>query len=88
MSAPSNGSAAAYWKATLRLLVICLGLWALFGFVLSIFIAEPLNSIRIFGFKLGFWFAQQGAIFAFVLLIFAYARRMNQLDREHDVHED
>ncbi|MFZ5843045.1 MAG: DUF4212 domain-containing protein [Pseudomonadota bacterium] len=85
---PSNGAAAAYWKGTLRLLLISLSIWALFGFVLSIFLVEPLNSIQIFGFKLGFWFAQQGAIFAFVILIFAYARRMNTLERKHDVHED
>jgi putative solute:sodium symporter small subunit len=49
---------------------------------------EQLNTIRIGGFKLGFWFAQQGSIYIFVLLIFFYAWRMNRIDREHDVHED
>lgn len=88
MSTPSNGSAQAYWAANKKLLAFCLGIWAFFGFVLSIFFAEPLNEIQFFGFKLGFWFAQQGAIYIFVLLIFFYARRMNQLDRQHDVHED
>jgi putative solute:sodium symporter small subunit len=49
---------------------------------------EPLNRIQIFGFYLGFWFAQQGSILCFVVLIFYYAWRMNRLDREHGVEED
>lgn len=88
MSTPSNGSAQAYWTANKKLLALCLATWAIFGFVLSIFFAESLNEIQFFGFKFGFWFAQQGAIYVFVLLIFFYAHRMNQLDRQHDVHED
>ena len=88
MSSSSNGSAKAYWAANKRVLALCLCLWAIFGFVLSIFFADPLNQIEFFGFKLGFWFAQQGAIYVFVALIFYYAKRMNYLDRHHDVHED
>jgi putative solute:sodium symporter small subunit len=49
---------------------------------------EPLNSIQIGGYKLGFWFAQQGSIYVFIALIFYYAKRMGKLDKEHDVHED
>ena len=48
---------------------------------------EPLNHIRIGGFKLGFWFAQQGSMYVFVILIFVYVRLMNRLDRAHDVDE-
>ena len=59
-------------------------------YVFGILLAEPLNAIRIpgTGFKLGFWFAQQGSIYVFVVLIFVYVRKMNRLDREFGVHED
>ena len=57
-----------------------------FGF--GVLLVEQLNAIRVGGFKLGFWFAQQGSIYVFVLLIFFYAWRMNRIDREFDVHED
>lgn len=77
-----------YWSATIRLLALCLSIWAIAGFLLSIVLADTLNRFQFFGFKLGFWMAQQGAIYLFVLLIFYYAWRMNKLDREHDVHED
>lgn len=78
----------AYWKANLRLMVICLVIWFVASFGFGILLVEPLNSIQIFGYKLGFWFAQQGSIFIFLGLIFFYAYRMNKLDREFDVHED
>ncbi|PWG74235.1 DUF4212 domain-containing protein, partial [Enterococcus hirae] len=54
----------------------------------GIVLVEPLNSIKIGGYKLGFWFAQQGSIYTFVALICFYANRMGKLDKEHDVHED
>ena len=54
----------------------------------GILLVEPLNSIPFFGFKLGFWWAQQGSIYVFLILIAVYATMMNKLDREHDVHED
>jgi putative solute:sodium symporter small subunit len=57
-----------------------------FGF--GILLAEPLNNFRIGGYKLGFWFAQQGSIYVFVALIFFYVWRMNRMDREFDVHEE
>lgn len=88
MSQRDDSSGQAYWRANLRVLFICLSIWAVFGFGASILFAGPLNHIQFFGFKLGFWFAQQGAIFVFTLLIFYYTWRMNRLDREHDVHED
>lgn len=78
----------AYWKANIRILVGCLTVWFIVSFGCGILLVEPLNSIQIGGFKLGFWFAQQGSIFFFLALIFFYAWRMNKLDREYDVHED
>ena len=83
-----NEKAAAYWKANLRLLVICLSIWFVVGYVLSILLVGPLNHISLGGYPLGFWFAQQGSIYTFVALIFFYASRMNKLDRQFDVHED
>ncbi|MFN4264028.1 MAG: DUF4212 domain-containing protein [Thioalkalivibrionaceae bacterium] len=78
----------AYWAANLRLLVICLSIWFFVAFVLGILAAPMLNSIMLWGYPLGFWFAQQGSIYTFIVLIFFYAWRMNRLDREFDVHED
>ena len=80
--------AAAYWKANLRLVIFCLAIWALVSYVFGIILVEPLNAIRLGGYKLGFWFAQQGSIYVFVVLIFFYASRMNKLDRKFNVHED
>jgi putative solute:sodium symporter small subunit len=79
---------AEYWKANLRILVGCLIVWFVVSYVFGIIIAEPLNAISIGGYKLGFWFAQQGSIYTFLVLIFFYVWRMNKLDREFDVHED
>ncbi len=79
---------AAYWKANLKLLVILLVIWFFVSFVLGIILAQPLNSIHLGGYPLGFWFAQQGSIYAFVALIFVYAHRMNKLDKQFDVDEE
>jgi len=76
-----------YWSKNIRYLFILLSVWFFVSFVLGIFLAEPLNSIRIGGFKLGFWFAQQGSIYAFVAIIFVYINWMNKLDKEYDVDE-
>ena len=78
----------AYWRANVRLQFSLLAVWAVVGYVLAIFLAEPLNEIVIGGFPLGFWFAQQGSIVVFVALIFIYARRMDRIDEEFDVHEE
>jgi len=77
-----------YWKANLRLVGLCLVIWFVVSYLFGIILVEPLNTIRIGGYKLGFWFAQQGSIYAFVALIFFYAHRVGKLDREHGVHED
>lgn len=78
----------AYWQANLRLMCGCLAVWFIVSFGLGIFFVEPMNAIQLGGYKLGFWFAQQGSIYTFVFLIFFYASRMNKLDREHNVHEE
>jgi len=80
-------SLAAYWKKNLSYMVILLTIWAVVSYGCGILFAEQLNAIRIGGFPLGFWFAQQGAIYVFVVLIFVYYRLMQKLDREYDVHE-
>jgi putative solute:sodium symporter small subunit len=87
MSAPTH-DAIGYWKANLSLMTICLVIWFVVSYGFGILLVEPLNAISLGGYKLGFWFAQQGSIYTFVVLIFFYAWRMNRLDREFDVHED
>ena len=76
-----------YWSANLRLVAICLAIWFVVSFLFGIILVEPLNKIQLGGYKLGFWFAQQGSIYVFVALIFFYAWRMGKLDREHGVEE-
>ncbi|NBC06531.1 MAG: DUF4212 domain-containing protein [Bacteroidetes bacterium] len=72
-----------YWRENLTYLAILLAIWFLVSYVFGIFLVEPLNEIRIGGAKLGFWFAQQGSIYVFVLLIFAYVYLMNKLDKKY-----
>ena len=84
----TDKSPQAYWKANLRLMVVLLVIWFVVSFGFGIILAEPLNAIRVGGVGLGFWFAQQGSMYVFVVLIFVYVWRMNRLDREFDVHED
>lgn len=78
----------AYWKANLKLVAGCLSVWFVVSYLFGIILVDQLNTISIGGYKLGFWFAQQGSIYVFVILIFFYAYRMNRLDRQFDVHED
>lgn len=77
-----------YWKENLKLLGILLAIWFIVSFGCGILFVEPLNAIRLGGFKLGFWFAQQGSIYAFILLIFVYVYRMNKLEKKYDVDEE
>jgi putative solute:sodium symporter small subunit len=83
----SNKSPEQYWKRNIRLVLILMAIWATVSFGFGIVLAEPLNAIKIGGFKLGFWFAQQGSIYVFVLIIFYYVWKMNQLDKEFNVDE-
>lgn len=79
----------AYWARNLRYLLVLLSLWFAGSFGAGILLARTLDRVRIpgTGFPLGFWFAQQGSIYVFVILIFVYARRMARLDREFGVDE-
>lgn len=79
---------AAYWQANIRLVIGCLIVWFIVSYGCGILFADALNGIRLGGYKLGFWFAQQGSIYTFVALIFFYAARMNALDRKFNVHEE
>ncbi len=88
MSAPQTHSRAEYWKRNLRLVVTMLVIWFVVSYLFGIILFTPLNAIAIGGYKLGFWFAQQGSMYVFVILIFVYAGKMNALDKEFDVHED
>jgi putative solute:sodium symporter small subunit len=85
-----SGDPRAYWKANLRLVGILLSVWFLVSYGFGILLVDVLNRVRIpgTGFPLGFWFAQQGSIYVFVILIFVYVWRMNRLDAEHGVAED
>lgn len=76
-----------YWKANTSLIRNLLIVWGLVSYAFGILLAEPLNAIRLGGLPLGFWFAQQGSIYVFVILIFYYAWKMDQLDRRYGVHE-
>ena len=76
-----------YWNKNLKYLAILLSIWFLVSFVFGILLVDELNLIRIGGFKLGFWFAQQGAIYVFVILIFIYIKLMNKLDKEFGFNE-
>jgi putative solute:sodium symporter small subunit len=77
-----------YWKATLALLTQVLIIWFLVSFGAGILFADLLNGIHLGGYPLGFWFAQQGSIYVFIALIFYYAKKMGDIDRRFDVHED
>lgn len=71
-----------YWRINLKYLAILLSIWFLVSYVFGIVLVDQLNTVRIGGFKLGFWFAQQGSIYVFVVLIFVYIRLMNKLDNK------
>ncbi len=76
-----------YWKTNLKYLTILLTIWFLVSYGCGIIFVDELNAIRIGGFKLGFWFAQQGSIYVFVILIFVYIKLMNKLDKKYNVNE-
>jgi putative solute:sodium symporter small subunit len=75
----------AYWRAHLRTMAALLSLWAIGSYGLGIFLVKQLEGVRLGGFPLGFWFAQQGSIYLFVLLILVYALRMDRIDRRYGV---
>ncbi|MEM9281817.1 MAG: DUF4212 domain-containing protein [Verrucomicrobiota bacterium] len=73
----------AYWRANLKCVGILMSIWFIVSYGCGILFVEQLNQIRIGGFELGFWFAQQGSIYVFVILIAVYVRVMNQLDKKY-----
>jgi putative solute:sodium symporter small subunit len=86
-SAQGPGAGKAYWQVNLRIILISLVIWALCSFGFGIVLRPMLSGIAVGGTDLGFWFAQQGSIIVFLVLIFAYAAKMNKLDKEHGVEE-
>lgn len=79
--------AKAYWRENISTILKLLAVWFIVSYGAGIIFINQLNTIEISGVKLGFWFAQQGAIYVFVILIFVYVRMMNKLDEKYDVHE-
>ncbi|MUH37625.1 DUF4212 domain-containing protein [Zobellia amurskyensis] len=79
--------ATAYWKENIRYLFILLAIWFAVSYGAGILFKDSLNQIKIGGFELGFWFAQQGSIYVFVILIFVYVRLMNKLDKKYGFNE-
>lgn len=88
MAFQSSDQANAYWRENLSLMLKLLAIWFAVSFGAGILFVDALNQFHLFGFKLGFFFAQQGSIYAFVLLIFVYVYKMNQLDQKYNVHEE
>lgn len=88
MSLSKEDAARSYWKENLRLMMTLLVVWFVVSFCAGILFVDVLNQIQFFGFPLGFWFAQQGAIYGFLLLILVYVLKMNKLDRKYDLHEE
>ncbi|MCG8413841.1 MAG: DUF4212 domain-containing protein [Pseudomonadales bacterium] len=76
-----------YWRSNLKIVVSLLSVWFFISFVCGILLVDILDTIRIGGFKLGFWIAQQGSIFVFVILIFVYIRLMDKLDDEYNLND-
>jgi putative solute:sodium symporter small subunit len=83
----SDKSASAYWSANIRLITICMVIWALVSFGFGIILRPLISGISVGGTDLGFWFAQQGSILTFIVLVFFYAFRMKSIDREFGVDE-
>ena len=88
MNSAHNSKAKNYWKENIHLVLSLLSVWFLASFVMGILFVDILDKIHFFGFKLGFWMAQQGSIYCFVILIFIYVYKMNKLDHKYGVSED
>jgi putative solute:sodium symporter small subunit len=83
-----NSKEKVYWKKNIRIVLSLLAVWFFVSFGMGILLVDVLDNFRLFGFKLGFWMAQQGSIFCFVVIIFVYVYRMNKLDHQYDLDED
>jgi len=76
-----------YWKDNIRLVCFCLSIWFITSLGFAVLLVDILNNISFFGFKLGFWFAQQGSVISFNIIIFFYANRMAKLDKKYNLEE-
>ncbi|MBC3846620.1 DUF4212 domain-containing protein [Winogradskyella echinorum] len=83
----TTNNAKAYWRENIKYVLILLAIWFLVSYGAGILLKEELNAIKIGGFKLGFWFAQQGSMYVFVILIFVYVKLMNNLDKKYGYDE-
>lgn len=88
MSNNNTKSRRAYWHANLKLMLILLVVWFSISYLCGIVFVDWLNHFRVGGYKLGFWFAQQGSMYGFIAIIFIYAHRMNKLDHEYGVNDE
>ena len=88
MSFEDKNKADQYWQENINLVIKLLVIWATVSFGCGILLVDVLNEFAFMGFKLGFWFAQQGAIYVFLVLIFYYTAKANKLDEKYGVHED
>ncbi|WP_025819854.1 DUF4212 domain-containing protein [Shewanella marina] len=88
MAFENDDKAKDYWQENLKLVLILLSVWFFCSYVLGILLVEQLNQFKFMGFELGFWIAQQGAMYVFVALIFVYVHKSNALDKKYNVHED
>ena len=87
MSFENKEMAERYWNENLKIMFKLLAIWFVVSFGASILFIDELNQITFMGFKLGFWFAQQGAMYVFIALIFVYVKQMNDLDKKYNVEE-
>jgi putative solute:sodium symporter small subunit len=83
----SEPNAEAHWAKTSNLMLLMMGLWAFFGYIVHMFVV-PLNGIKLFGFPLGFYMAAQGSLIAFVIMLFWFAKAQDNIDREFGFAED
>ena len=83
-----SSSARSYWRANRLLIAVLLAIWGVVSYLFSILLARPLEGVRVGNLPMSFWWAHQGSMLVFVVLIFAYAIIMDRLDRKYDVHED
>ena len=88
MAFKSKEMAKAYWRENVRLMLVLSIIWFIVSFGCGILFVDTLNQFRIGGFKVGFWFAQQGSIYVFVVLTFVYASKMGKLDRKYGVDDE
>ncbi|WP_179008316.1 DUF4212 domain-containing protein [Winogradskyella forsetii] len=82
-----TNNAKAYWRENIKYVLILLLIWFAVSYGAGILFKDELNTIKIGGFKLGFWFAQQGSMYVFVVLIFVYVKLMNNLDKKYGYDE-